>query len=349
MNELLKNQFKVELNQIQKYLIYLDKIEVFITTAGEETLTNDAFRSLKKQHIAFERDKKFFEYKAVMISLYGVLEKYIEIWVKSYLDALALIIPYPLLNEAIQNNHFKQSITLISMLIEDRWAKYQHLKKVEVVKNLHDCIQSVNRYQLNTDAFVIASGNLKHKRIVAIFETIGINLNDFLIKNKALNDVIGISERHHVEKEVLYNKINDLVDRRNTIAHGGEIDDLLERNIVKDYIAFLEVYCMAIFEALQENYIQQEAMHHYQEIKIVHHVWKKSILGCQVELLIVAKDDFLIVKTGDGHFYKRKIIELQVDNQSHSVLNIVDKTDIAIRTEPPITQNCSFFLKRSAR
>jgi RiboL-PSP-HEPN len=169
MSEQLLIQFKKELNQIRDYLFYLDKIDEIVAYIPNETdclSTKSLLETFRKQHIVFEQDKKMFEYKAILISLYGLLEKFIEIWVKAYLDTLCTVVPYHLLPANLQNNHFKQSVSLIAIILEDRWAKYQHLTKEAIIKKLHHCAEQPTQYQLNTDAFVISSGNLKHKRIV---------------------------------------------------------------------------------------------------------------------------------------------------------------------------------------
>ena len=59
----------------------------------------------------------------------------------------------------------------------------------------------------------------------------------------------------------LFNLIDDLVERRNYIAHGGQIDDILNITEFDEYINFLEAYGKAIFQALSERLIEFEAKH----------------------------------------------------------------------------------------
>lgn len=350
------NNFKREINQIRTYIKhvqYTDSIAnypVILKDAYNETI-NELLLELKayKNHYTKFKDKRIFVYKSIIISLYGILEKYVELWIKEFLFQLSMSISYHLLPEKIKTQHFTLSTQLISMIIEARWDKYNHLTKEGLLTNLYNCIHHPNHYRLNTDAFVIQSGNLKHSRIVEMFQNMGLRLNELLVKNKGLNETIGISFKRvaNTEPNILYRKIDDLVDRRNAIAHGVDIiDDILSNSILGDYIFFLEKCCHAIFEILEEEYMKIEAQHNYQKIEIVHNVWNNKIIGFELENYCIQVGDFMIVKTAN-HQYKRKIIlNIQKDGKDYPSIEISKKTNIAVEVQPKVKKNCTFFLKK---
>jgi hypothetical protein len=273
----------------------------------------------------------------------------VDFWIRSYLELLCDFVPIEKLNSAIQTHHIKQSANLFSLIVEGRSVKHQNIKQQDVLRNMLDFLDHSTDYQLNTDAFLISTGNLKHEQILNLFKLIGINLNAALLKNEQLSKFIELSEKREKgsEKSFLYHPIDDLVLRRNIIAHGDRIDNRLSRTIILEYIDFLGVYCRAMFEILQENYIREESIHLYEPITVVHNVWNKSILGCKLERCTIRVNDFLIIKSAEEHFFKRPIMELQIDKVTYESVTITEPTDVAIRVAPNIAKNATFYLKKA--
>ena len=166
------------------------------------------------------------------------------------------------MDEKIRDNHFELSLKLINTITTREISKYPHLTKEDVLKKLNECIVNPSNYQINTEAFVLLSGNLKHNKIVELFKYLNLDLNNELLKNQDLNNEIGLDRItiSQTSKNYLYNKINDLVERRNQIAHGSEVLDLLDISTLEPYIQFLAKYCQAIFEILFEQVIKQESI-----------------------------------------------------------------------------------------
>lgn len=237
MNTGSLESFKKEINQVREYFKHIQYVDDMVNCAVSETDNEQIQVSLNKlteHHRNFRTDRKIFEYKASIISLYGLLEKQIEIWIQEYLDLLAILaINYNNIDEKIRNNHFEFSLKLITTITSRENAKYQHLTKEEVLKKLNQCIVNPENYTFNTEAFVLLSGNLKHKQIVKLFELINVSLNEALKRNITLIQYFrnerGITNISNVDTDFLYNKIDDLVERRNQIAHGSErLDNILD-------------------------------------------------------------------------------------------------------------------------
>ena len=353
MNRSSLDDFKKEVNIIREYLKHIEYVNQLnnytIAPADREPLKS-LLNNLKKQDRSFSRDKRIFEYKTVIISLYGLLEKYVEIWIKEYLDSLAKLVPdYNQIDEKIRNNHFELSLKLVNTIISRESAKYQHLTKEEILIKLNSCLVSPTNYKINTEAFVLLSGNLKHNKIVELFKPLKIDLNSKLIKNEELNNKIGLSSNkiYRTEKDILYNKINDLVERRNQIAHGSEILDILGISGLEPYIDFLEVYCQANFETLYSEFIQLESIYTYQKIEKVINIFNNCILAFEIENYNLKVGDMLIFETNEGKFYKKQILEIQLNNKSYCELNIVEKTNITVRVKPKIKENQIFYLPKN--
>jgi len=347
--------FKKELNHIRDYLKHIEYVNNVISYSG---LANDSdeiknlLNTLKEHSKNFSIARKRFEYKATIISLYGLLEKYIEAWIKEYLDSLSRLVPdYNLIDEKIRNHHFDLSLKLINTITSRESAKYQHITKEEVLNNLNSCMVSPKKYQINSEAFVLLSGNLKHNKIVELFGYLNIDLNAKLVNNESLNNQIGLSKERitQTQKDVLYEKINDLVERRNEIAHGSEkLDNLLDISELEPYIDFLEVYGQAIFEVLYEDLIKQESVHTFQKVEKIIDIFNNQILALafEIENYSINVGDMIIIETPEGKFEKKSILEIQLEGKSYLTLQILEKKNIAVKLNPKLKKNQIFYIKK---
>ncbi|MDB9458010.1 MAE_28990/MAE_18760 family HEPN-like nuclease [Dolichospermum circinale] len=347
-------RFKKELNQIREYLKhiqYVNDVAAYHVQDNDNEQIKNLLNTLSSHDRGFRTDRRIFEYKASIISLYGLIEKYVEIWIKEYLDFLSSVIPkYTQIHEKIRENHFELSLKLINTITTRESAKYQRLTKEEVLNKLNNCIVNPSKYQINTDAFVLLSGNLKHNKIVELFNKLNLDLNDELLKNEELKNEIGLTPERisRIEKDILYKKINDLVERRNEIAHGSEKsteeDNLLQISELEPYIQFLEKYCQAIFQTLFEQVIKEESRHTFQKIENVINTYDNKILAFELENYTIKVGDILIVETKEGRFYKKPILTIELNNKSYQELTVLEKTNIGVSVEPKIKDNQTFYI-----
>ena len=349
MNRTSLNSFQTDVNQIREYLKhiqYVNDVVGYAVLEEDNQEIKSLLNSLKEHEKSFRIEKRVFEYKAAIISLYGLLEQYVETWIKEYLDSLSSLVPeYNQIDEKIRNNHFELSLKLIDIITRE-FAKYKNLTKEEVLRKLNNCMFTPINYQINTEAFVLSSGNLKHNKIVDLFKLLNVDLNSELIKSESLNKEIGLQSNQisNKEKYILYNKINDLVERRNQIAHGSEILDILGISGLEPYIQFLEVYCQTIFETLFEKFIKQESIHSFQKVEKVVKIFRSQILAFEINNYTIEVGDMLIVETIEGRFYKKPILDIQLKNITHQKLTISEKTNISVCVDSKIKENQTFYI-----
>jgi len=178
-----------------------------------------------------------------------------------------------------------------------------------------------------------------------------VNLNEELKKNRTLTQYFendrGITNISNIDTDILYNKINDLVERRNQIAHGSEtLDNILDISELKLYIDFLETYCQSIYEILFDELIKKESMYKFQKIEKVIEIYSKKILAFEIENYTIKVGDILIVETKEGKFFKKPIQTIELNKKPHTELIITEKTNIAICVEPDIKKNQTFYIVR---
>jgi hypothetical protein len=119
--------------------------------------------------------------------------------------------------------------------------------------------------------------------------------------------------------------------------------------VLEDYIQFLKNYCQAIFEILDEEVIKQKSVHKCQKIENVIDIFKSKILAFEIENNELKVGDDIIMETAEDRFFKKPILEIQLNNISHTQITIKNKTKVAVRVEPTIKKNQKFFLCRNIK
>ena len=237
---------------------------------------------------------------------------------------------------------------LISLISENRFAKYDHLKKEDVLTKLSSCINNPSGYKLNSDAFSPLSGNLKHSKIVEAFKPLDIELVKQLKVNNQFSAFLKGKYGNNISNkgDELFTTIDDLVIRRNDIAHGTPIDNILNITEFDEYLEFLENYGKAIFETIVEKEIQYEATYLYTKIANIKGVYKKgSVLCFEIENHRIETGDYIIIQTPEKYFIKKEILEIQENNITSDRLDITSKTDIGVNLGDGVTKNQIFYIK----
>ncbi len=343
--------FTHDILNIREYIKYIDLAnQVEIINRTSDHAAHISFRDLLH---SFGTPKKLFEYKAITISLYGILEKHIGLWIKEHISQLPkTILNYNNLPEKLRNDHFTLSVKLISLISDNKSAKYEHLDRKDILSKLNSCIDNPDNYELNSEAFYLNSGNLKHSKISEAFNNIDIKLtsklkvigqrNEGFLKGHGTN----ISSRG----DDLFSLIDDLVVRRNDIAHGENIDNILNPSEFSDHIEFLEGYGKAVFQALTEKDNQYQAIHLYEKIENVKGIFSHhSVLGFEFKPNKIKKGEHVIIQLQDGSFIKKEILKIERDNVEFDVLWATKNVDIAVDlgTGSGLTKNQSFYIKKN--
>lgn len=190
--------------------------------------------------------KRKFDYSSAIVSLYGLIENYIEKFCFEYSENIENKIPsYEFLDSKFTDNHFDLSIELIKKISEKKHLKYANISKEKVVSNLNNCLTIKQPYKLNREAFTINSGNLKHSKICDTIGCLNIKLNEKLKQTHSFNS----------QTENAFNKVDDLVQRRNEIAHGN-VQDILDTTEIVSYVDFIEKYLVSVGQ-IMKNEIEQ--------------------------------------------------------------------------------------------
>ena len=240
MQKIYLDSFIQEIENIRKYIKHINIINEF----GKEKkyIRSENLINFHQHLHDFGKEKKLFEYKAIIISIYGVLENTISEWIQIHIENISNIVnSYSNLEDNSKINHFNLSIQLISRISENRHSKFNTINKEDILRKLNNSIINPNDFNLNKEAYIPLSGNIKHSNIKESFKPLNIDL-DFL--KDTLHDEI--------------NNIDELVRLRNQIAHGVEIDEILALTEFEIFIKALQTYMTKIFKIIDEKEVEYE-------------------------------------------------------------------------------------------
>lgn len=205
-------------------------------------------------------NKKIFDYKLAILIIYGSFECYIENIIAQYVSKLnSTVGSFASLPASIQSNHTELSAKLLSSICAG-YSKYEHIDSAEIVEHLHSCYASPQNYKLNVAAFTQHTANLRINVIRELFSVIGITgIDSLIIKNPNFIDFLGKidpelsilleEQRENAYYERCFQRLNDVIERRNDIAHGVEDadDNILSTDVLLEYANYIMEISKSIY------------------------------------------------------------------------------------------------------
>lgn len=323
----MESVLKEYIKKIENLLNYVKKIQEINGLARkvyEEEL------AIKVQELIGEPSKRVLDYNLVIITLYGILEGFIEQIVKTYLDELSKSISkYEDFPEEIKKNHLLFSAELIKNC--NKLSKYSHISEQNVITNLYNCIAVDRTHSLNVEAFTHHSSNFRKDTIREFFKNIGIeNITCGICKNEIFRKYFYDYERLEEQdleaysEESFFQILDEIIERRNAIAHGSDVDDILSLAILENYIYYIKAIIVSIFGISNGN-LNKEKFCNGNKIVLGKPlaVYNNSIVGLysqnnkiEVGMLMYAKN------STNGEIRFGKIISMEHNRQK---INSVDK------------------------
>lgn len=236
--------FKNKIGFIQKQLHAqgLAK-ELRVVLLGKELSDKD--KESLKEVIENKTDEKIYQYTANIISLYGGLESFVESLAEEYLKGLSSLFPsYEMLKDTVKlDDYMSKGLSLLNHAEE---RKFKGLPKRDVLKGMYKAIVNDDSTALHSEAFIDeGGGNYRHDVIMRCFKNLGAKLIDSKLKDfEPLHSYV--MDKGLDDSSNLYTKIDDLVERRNELAHGSVTLELIDPEKFLEYLSFLTIYAETI-------------------------------------------------------------------------------------------------------
>lgn len=250
--------------------------------------------TLVQQYVSIRRR---FDYAAFAVALYASFEKFAENLITAYIRLEARRVEYAALPQKLTDKHLTGTAELLwrRRLGEGR---YVGMNDLGIVKNLFDCLSGAKPYALNETVVIAHDANLRASEVDAVFGAVGIEQ----ICDRACHaDAIAgwYCETHGLEtpppggvkRSVIEERLKDIVERRNQVAHrGGNPDNLPGDAAMREAVAFIESLARSIFGLVVGRYFD------------THHAASAG----RIELAL---------RDGDGPFKKRTIVVVDKPSQ----------------------------------
>lgn len=345
---------KIRINSLKKYLALLE-MSSSLDTNIDKLKDRSMIQSLKEYVSLFNefKDKRIYDYNLIIITTYGILENFIEEAIKVYLDYLCKLVPdYNMLPDKIRSSHVEYSANLIKYI--RTMSKYSMVHDDEIIRNLNTCIVGKGNYQMNSIAYTYHSSNFRQQSINEIFQNIGIK--NILDQTKAIEQfkkyhsdllVLEISEIQGLPNNVIFDRLDQLAERRNWISHGCSTDDILSISRLKDELEFLETFIEAIYEVL-DNSLAYYDFQYSNKMKIdnIINIFNNEILCCEISNYKLASGNNIFIYNREKDNVKlATVVSIQIDKVDVIETPIEEKLTIGMKLSKKIKDNYEFYVK----
>lgn len=353
-------------DSIDTFLLGLNDLREFLRNAKRETaltalmLREPRFSSVSEDEqcliTAISKagtEKRRYLYAVAIIGLYGLLERYMDSVLERYITLLSKSVShYDQLPESVRKNHLPASLELLKAINDETY--HGDADAISVIANLHSCLSTPSTFRLNGDAFVFHRGNISLDKIRGFFGSLGVmSPIRRLSLMPAFEKFFSESEPPRYPQSVsdddlnlMLSPINDLVDRRNAIAH-GVVDDIESVNLLLSRGDFLLAFVQAVHELLQHELLPFEiAAPEVQALGQPIDVFDGKIVCFESSTCRLAVGDRIVAQTGDSlmPFRAGEVLDIQVNHVSYNQLQPTEATKFCVKISFKARNNHSFFV-----
>ncbi len=335
------NLFKSELESLKEYVNYQITTSKVLNDLKKKNILGD-------EYIDFNIAKsKIYSYNSYIITLYGLLERFIENLLTQYLTELSNCSSnYESLPQIIQDNNIQKNSELLLNL---SLVKNKDIDSKELIEILNNNLTRDNS-KLYPKAFTQHKSNFRHNSINEFFKNVGIsNLSNEIRNYSPLKERLELDYKDikNQKSKIIFNIIDDLAERRNDIAHGVENISLIHPNLIIEYIDFILEYCNSLFELVNNSFLEFKFQNRAIDIEHLG-VIRNEILLCRLNKISIDMSSKIIVKRKNIYpkYFEMEIKEIQVN---HKVITEIDGSsdiDVGVLLSEKISERNKFKLAK---
>lgn len=347
-------QFHSELSSLGSFVASIAPVNEALSTHPNVTVRR--YLTLRRQ----------YDYAAFVVALYASFERFTETLVAEYVRQVSSFVPYKDLPDNLTRKHLVQSAEMLSRkrLGEGRYA---NLSSVSVAESLYKCLSGAETYSLTSEAVIAHDTNLRYLDVGKLLGDVGIN--DFCQNLPNIESVwawfikteLGCEEGEAVErtterdstvKTIFESRLNDLVERRNEVAHrGGDADELLGHAEMLDRIAVIRILAEAMFECSVSSYLKLRTKDtgYASRVEIVEGPYKAgSVIVISPPPVPIFKGQSSFILYADGRVRWGAVVGLMVNGKPTELVNPgdVDST-VGVELNIRCNRNAEVWLNNS--
>ncbi|MFS2094101.1 HEPN domain-containing protein [Pseudomonas sp. Pseusp11] len=282
-----------------------------------------------RQYLTLRRQ---YDYAAFVVALYASFERYTEALIAEYARLISSFIQYKDLPPSLVKKHLVQSAEMLSRkrLGEGRYA---NLLPVNVAESLFKCLSGDDNYTLTSEAVIAHDTNLRYNDVSKLLGEVGVV--DFwtrfpsveIVYKWFVREEVGDAEEHEVPdrtpeidstiRTMFETRLNDLVERRNEVAHrGGGAEQLLGQAEMLSRIDFVETLTEAMFNLSSASYLKLRTQDptYASNVAIVEGPYKLgSVIVIDPPGFTLSQGQALFIILANGDVKWGRIVNLMVD------------------------------------
>jgi hypothetical protein len=325
---------------VQTFRAGVEELLIFLSSMANETeliglllqrqsILNSHESQVLTQIAAARTDRKRYTYIVSIVSLYGLLERFIETLIEAFIENIASAVnSYNRMPAKIRDNHIPNSIALLKAIGEERHRT--RTTQEEVIANLYSCLSGDTNFRMNGAAFVLHRGNINLARITEHLSSVGINthfrrvilapdLISFFRERDPERDIRNVADQ---DLYALLQPIDDLVERRNQVSHGViDIDDIESIDLLKERCHFVAAYGNAVYNVVAQEVLKYQIDRaNVQRLGKPIKVYNNSIVCFEANNTRIAVGNTIAAATSNTlePFFYSEIVNLQINGKNIS-------------------------------
>ncbi|MCB9766113.1 MAG: hypothetical protein H6739_40430 [Alphaproteobacteria bacterium] len=291
--------------------------------------------------------QKRFVYAASIVHLYSSFEAYVEEIVMAYLTCLDKICPtFSDLPQAIQDGHIDVSANL---LLSRQFEKYRDRCDVEeVVMRLSQSNRPVGTRRVNELAYIEHKSNFRADSLNDFFRRAGIPKLVHKLKKHSdfrthLLDEESLVNIEQLENSIVLQRLNDLAQRRNEIAHGVPTE-ILSAPSIRSLTDFMGKLGQAIHDVVESEFMQYVHKHGCSPLPQPIAVYRHRILCLSLHNQTVEEGSLILAMTPAGELRFGRVQIIEVDHKRVGTATAPPIVDVGLELNFNIKDSYQFFL-----
>lgn len=250
-------------------------------------------------------------YSSAVIALYGALERFGEGSIADYVRYLNSVCPnYGELPEALRKVHLEATLKVLQAPDLDRLGSSKAF-----ISDFNSCLQGTESYQLTPATFSYHTSNFRHTLFKTLWDRVGLpDVTGAIGRDPGYSAAVRAMDPGEAPNSFF--RLDDIAERRNEIAHGVDISELLALPLILQYVDVVEAFGAALRKCVISAALGLAVKHHGFAHGLPLAVYNNEIVCVTCTVGQVAVGDVLVAKRPDGMFQGSRIADIQVDGQS---------------------------------
>lgn len=321
------------------YKKQLDEIDLFIKIVEEQkpfASVNQTLLGSENEFIKglLDLSNSAVQYNAVIVSLYGSYELFVNELLKKYFLYLKdRHFNYSAFPQKLQNKNLHDSADFLNN--PHRYLNLG-LDNSRVITSLYQAIIEGQSSAMLQEFVIMHSGNLKTKQLLELLETF--DFGDPFGKLKSHGKFCDYLSSSNYKSGDFFQVLDILVEERNKVAHGWVTDDRIAYSEIRsEFVSFFFNLCLAIKDMICSRIIQDYMDDSIIECfnPIIELYENGAIIGINSGTFKLKLNECLYYSTPNGWNYYTMIQGLRIGDKDRTFIRSENK-DISIKIDKKV-------------